>query len=197
MEKHLRVLGIDMATPMVHVVGMDDTGKMVLRKRLPRGALMPFMAQMSPVVIGMAACGGAHDWARRFREPGPGVKLLAPQCGNPSGKSNPHAMAAADALGAAVTRPTLRFVPVKELTPQALQALPRVRERRVNARTALINARRGFLGADGIVLPKGVVKFRQAFLGPLEQEQATLTERRRDVFWPLQEEGRALEPRRA
>jgi transposase len=60
MKKHLRVLGIDIAKQMFHVVGMDDTGTIGLRKRLPRGALMPFMAQLSPVVIGMEACGGKH-----------------------------------------------------------------------------------------------------------------------------------------
>ena len=56
--------------PIFHVVGLDDAGNVVLRKRCPRGALVPFMAQMPPVVIGMEACGGAHYWARRFRQLG-------------------------------------------------------------------------------------------------------------------------------
>jgi transposase len=57
---HVSVLGIDIAKQIFHVVGMDDTGTVVLRKRCPRGALMSFIAQMPPVVIGMEACGGAH-----------------------------------------------------------------------------------------------------------------------------------------
>jgi hypothetical protein len=68
------VLGIDIAKQIFHVVGMDDSGAVVLRKRLPRGALIPFMAQLPPVVIGMEACGGAHDWARRFSEHGHQVR---------------------------------------------------------------------------------------------------------------------------
>jgi transposase len=99
---------------------------------------MPFMAQMAPVVIGMEACGGAHYWARCFREHGHGVKLMTPQFVKPSVKSNKHDRAAAEAIAEAVTRPTMRFVPVKELTQQDIQALHRVRERLVKARTALI-----------------------------------------------------------
>jgi transposase len=193
MEKNLRVLGIDIAKQIFHIVGMDDTGNIVLRKRLPRGALMPFMAQLSPVVIGMEACGGAHYWARRFREHGHCVKLMAPQFVKPYVKSNKHDMADAEAIGEAVTRPTMRFVPVKELAQQDIQALHRVRERLVRARTALLNEMRGLLSEYGIVLPKGVVKFRQALPGTLEQEQAKLTELSREVFWQLQEEWRALE----
>jgi transposase len=153
MAKTLRVVGIDLAKQMYHVVGLDDTGNVMLRKRLPRGALMPFMAQMPPVGMGLEACGGAHDWARRFREHGYSVKLMAPQYVKPSVKSNKHDMADAEAIGEAVTRPTMRFVPIKELAQQDFHALHRVRERLVKARTALINEMRGLLSEYGIVLP--------------------------------------------
>jgi transposase len=191
------VLGIDIAKQIFHVVGLDDAGNIVLRKRLTRSGLMPFMAQMAPVVIGMEACGGAHYWARRFREHGHTVKLMAPQFVKPYVKSNKNDMADAEAIGEAVTRPTMRFVPIKELTQQDLQALHRVRERLVKARTALINEIRGLLSEYGIILPKGVVKFRQALLSTLEQEQAKLTELSREVFWQLHEEWLTLEQRLA
>ena len=194
---HVRVLGIDIAKEIFHIVGMDDSGTVVLRKRCPRGALMPFMAQLSPVIIGMEACGGAHYWARRFREHGHCVKLMAPQFVKPYVKSNKHDMADAEAIGEAVTRPTMRFVPIKELTQQDLQALHRVRERLVKARTALINEMRGLLGEYGIILPKGVVKFRQMLLSTLEKEQAKLTELSREVFGHLYEEWLPLEQRLA
>ena len=193
----VRVLGIDIAKQIFHVVGMDDSGTVMLRKRCPRGALMPFMAQLPPVVIGMEACGGAHYWARRFREHGHTVKLMAPQFVKPYVKSNKHDLADAEAIGEAVTRPTMRFVPIKELTQQDLQALHRVRDRLVKARTALINEMRGLLGEYGIILPKGVTKFRQMLLSTLEKEQAKLTELSREVFGQLYEEWLTLEQRLA
>ena len=79
MTRELRVLGIDLATRMFHLVGTDQTGKIVFRKRLSRSALMPLMAKLPPVGVAMEACGGAHDWARRFREHGHEVKWMAPQ----------------------------------------------------------------------------------------------------------------------
>ena len=193
----VRVLGIDLAKQIFHVVGLDDAGNVVLRKRCPRGALMPFIAQMPPVVIGMEACGGAPYWARRFREHGHVVKLMAPKFVKPYVKSNKHDRADADAISEAVTRPTMRYVPIKELTQQDLQALPRVRERLVKARTALINEIRGLLSEYGIILPKGVAKFRQMLLSTLAQEQAKLTELSREVFWQLHEEWLTLEQRLA
>jgi transposase len=158
---------------------------------------MSCIAQTPPVVIGMEACGGAHDWARRFREHGHTVKLMAPPCVKPYVKSNTHEMADAEAIGEAVTRPTRRFVPIKEVAQQDLQALHRVRERLVNARTALVHEMRGWLGEYGIVLPKGIAPFRQALLSPLEHEQAKLTELSRNVFRQLHEEWLALEQRLA
>ena len=189
------VLGIDSAKQLFHVVGMDDTGTIVWRKRLTRGALMPFIAQLPPMVIGMEACGGAHYWARRFRRHGHTVKLMAPQFVKPYVKSNKHDMADAEAIAEAVTRPTMRFVPIKELAQQDFQALHRVRERLVKARTALINEIRGLLGEYGIVLPQGVTKFRHGLLPILEQEQAKLTALGREIFRQLYEEWLILEKR--
>lgn len=191
------VLGIDIAKQVFHVVGMDETGTIVWRKRLTRSALMPFIARIPPLVIGMEACGGAHYWARRFREHGHIVKLMAPQFVKPYLKSNKHDMADAEAIGEAVTRPTMRFVPVKELAQQDFQALHRVRERLVKARTALINEMRGLLSEYGIVLPQGVTKFRQGLLPILEHEQGKLTALGRAMFEQLYAEWLALEERLA
>jgi transposase len=191
------VLGIEIAQQVFHVVGMHDTGTMVWRKRLTRSALMPFMARIPPVVIGMEACGGAHYWARRFREQGPIVQLMAPQLVKPYVKSNQPEMADAAALGAAVTRPTMRFVPVKELAPQDFQTLHRVRERWVNARTALLNERRGWLSEYGSVLPQGVTTCRPGLLSILEQAQGKLTALGRAIVEQLYAEWLALGERLA
>jgi transposase len=130
------VLGIDLAKQMFHAVAMDETGTIVWRQRITRSGLMPLIAQLPPVVIGLEACGGAHDWARRFREHGHVVKLMAPQLVKPYVKSNTHEIADAEAVGEAITRPTMRFVPIKESAQQDFQALHRVRERLIKARTA-------------------------------------------------------------
>jgi transposase len=79
MQQAMHVLGIDIAKRVFHAVGMDDRGNVVYRKRLSRHDLMPWIAQLPPVLIGLEACGGAHDWGRRFRAHGPEVKRMAPQ----------------------------------------------------------------------------------------------------------------------
>src|SRR5262252_4844069 len=161
MKHEMHVLGIDSAKRVFHAVGMDDRGNIVYRKRLSRHDLMPFIATLRPVLIGMEACGGAHDWARRFREHGHEVKLMAPQFVKLYIKSNKNDMRDAEGIGEAVTRPTMRFVPTKNVDQQDIQALHRVRERLIGARTALANERHGLLHAYGIVVPKGVAKLRQ------------------------------------
>src|SRR5215468_2241334 len=79
MKPELSVVGIDLAKSLFHLVGMDERGKIILRKRLARGEVMPFMAKLPRVLVGMEACGGAHYWARQLREQGHEVQLMAPQ----------------------------------------------------------------------------------------------------------------------
>jgi transposase len=193
MKPEMSVLGIDIAKRVFHVVGMDERGKIVLRKRLSRHALISFIATLPPVLIGMEACGGAHYWARRFREHGHEVKLMAPQFVKPYVKSHKNAMRDAEGMSEAVTRPTMRFVPTKELDQQDIQALHRVRERLIGARTALVNEGHGLLNEYGIVVPKGVSKFRQTVVDKLESEKAKLTPLSQEMFWKLVEEFAALE----
>src|SRR5215831_4277240 len=197
MQQPLSVVGIDLAKRVFHVAGMDDKGKIVLRKRLTREALLPFIARLPPVVIGMEACGGAHYWGRRFRAYGHTVKRIAPQFVKPSVKSNKNDPADAEAICEAVTRPTMRFVPIKEVEQQDLQSLHRARERVVKARTALGNEMRGLLAEYGVVLPQSVAKFRHAFLATLEAERAKLTPLSTELFGQLYEEFGVLEKRLA
>jgi transposase len=193
MKPAISVLGIDIAKRVFHAVGMDERGKIVLRKRLSRHDLIPFLTKLPPVLIGMEACGGAHYWARRFRAHGHEVKLMAPQFVKPYVKSNKNDSRDAEAIAEAMTRPTMRFVPTKEVDQQDLQALHRVRERLIGARTALVNEVHGLMHEYGIVIPKGVAKFRQAVVGKLESEQDKLTPLSQEMFWKLIDEFAALE----
>jgi transposase len=145
MKQEMHVLGIDIAKRVFHAVGMDDRGHVVDRKRLSRHDLMPCIAKLPPVLIGMEACGGAHYWARRFRAHDHEVKLMAPQFVKPYVKSNKNDSRDAEAIAEAVTRPTMRLVPTKDVAQQDIQALHRVRERLIGERTALGNAVHGLL----------------------------------------------------
>ena len=191
--KKLSVVGLDIAQQVFHLVGMDEQGTILVRKRLYRAQVMAFIAQLPPTLIGMEACGGSHYWARRFREHGHEVKLMAPQFVKPYVKTNKNDLRDAEAIAEAVTRPTMRFVPTKDADQQDLQALHRVRERLMGERTALVNEVHGLMHEYGIVIPKGVAKFRQAVVEKLEAEQDKLTPLSQEMFWKLVEEFGALE----
>jgi transposase len=193
MKQNVCTVGIDLAKKIFHLVGTDPTGKIVWRKRLTRHALISFLAQLPPVTIGMEACGGAHYWARQLRHQGHHVKLMAPQFVKPYVKSNKNDMRDAEAIAEAVMRPTMRFVPIKDVDQQDIQALHRVRERLIGARTALINEVHGLMLEYGIVMPKGVAKFREAVVAKLEAEKDKLTALSQEIFWKLVKEFATLE----
>src|SRR5215468_9052156 len=193
MKPEMSVLGIDIAKRLFHAIGMDERGTIVFRKRLSRHDLIPFIAKLPPVRIGIEACGGAHYWARRFREYGHEVKLMAPQFVKPYVKSNKNDSRDAEAIAAAVTRPTMRFVPIKDVAQHDIQALHRVRERLMGERTALVHEVHGLLHEYGIVIPKGVSQFRHAVVGKLEAEKDKLTPLSQEMFWQLVEEFATLE----
>ena len=193
MKPELSVVGIDLAKNIFHLVGLDERGKIILRKRLARGEVMPFMAKLPRVLVGMEACGGAHYWARQLREQGHEVKLMAPQYVKPYVKTNKNDLRDAEAIAEAVTRPSMRFVPIKNVEQQDLQALHRVRERLMGARTALVNEIRGLLAEYGIVLPTGVNAFRNALAAKLEAEHAKLTPLSQELFSKLCEEFKKVE----
>lgn len=195
MKQELNTVAIDLAKKVFHLVGADTTGKILWRKRLTRHALMPFIAQLPSVCIGIEACGGAHYWARRFREHGHEVKLMAPQFVKPFVKSNKNDRRDAEAIAEALTRPTMRFVPTKDIDQQDIQSLHRVRERLIGERTALINEVHGLMHEYGIVIPKGVSKFRQAVVEKLESEKDKLTTLSQEMFWQLVEAFVDLEKR--
>jgi transposase len=118
---------------------------------------------------------------------------MAPQFVKPYVKSNKNDSRDAEAIAAAVTRPTRRFVPIKAVDQQDIQALHRVRERLIGERTALVNEGHGLMQEYGMVMPKGVAQFRQAVVGKLEAEQDTLTALSQEMLWKVVEEFVALE----
>ncbi|MEO5353047.1 MAG: IS110 family transposase [Magnetococcus sp. XQGC-1] len=160
MDKEIKVLGIDLAKQSFQVHGVNGKGQVVVRKTLSREKLLEYMAQLPPCLVGMEACGGAHDFARKFRQYGHTVRLMAPQFVKPYVKSNKNDRADAEAICEAVQRPNMRFVPIKSVDQQDLQSLHRVRSMVIAHRTALINQIRGLLIEYGIVIPKGANQVR-------------------------------------
>ena len=126
--KDITVLGIDLAKNVFQLHGINVKGKCVLKRRLSRGKLIEFMAQLSPCLVGIEACGGAHYWARLFIEMGHNVKMMAPQFVKPYVKSNKNDANDAEGINEAVTRPNMKFVPIKKIEQQDLLLSHRARE---------------------------------------------------------------------
>src|SRR5215470_19769489 len=149
-------LGIDLAKNTFSVHGVDVEGVVTVRRTVSRGKLSELVARLPPCLIGMEACSGAHEWARRFAASGHTVKLMAPKFVAPYRKSGKNDGNDAEAICEAVARPNMRFVPVKSLEQQAVLSLHRVRQGFVKARTAQANQIRGLLGEFGLVMPRGI-----------------------------------------
>src|SRR3979490_732144 len=159
MEK-VTTLGIDLAKRAFALHGVDGAGRVVLGKTVRREQLMETVAALPPCLIGMEACSGAHEWARRFQELGHTVRLMAPVFVAPYKKSGKNDGNDAEAICEAVARPNMRFVPVKSAEQQAGLSLHRVRQGFIEQRTATINRIRGLRAEFGIVLPQKIGRRR-------------------------------------
>jgi transposase len=153
--KNINVLAIDLAKDIFQVHCNDETGKAVLRKKLRRSEVLAFVANTPRCLVAMEACGSANHWAREFKKMGHEVVLIAPQFVKPFVKTNKNDAADAEAIAEAATRPNMRFVPVKEIWQQELQAIHRARSLMVSQRVAMANALRAFLNEQGLVCASG------------------------------------------
>jgi transposase len=160
--KEITTIGIDLAKSVFTVHGMDAAGHTVLRKTVRREKLMELVAELPPCLIGMEACGGAHDWARRFQAHGHRVGIMMARFVAPYRKSSKNDGNDAEAICEAVARPNMRFVPVKSAEQQAILSLHRVRQGFIEQRTATINRIRGLLAEFGVVLPQRAEQVRRA-----------------------------------
>lgn len=152
----ITTVGIDLAKNVFQIHAVDAHGKAVINKQLKRDQMAAFFANRPPCLIGMEACSSAHHWARKLQAQGHTVRLMAPQFVKPYVKTNKNDAADAQAICEAVGRPTMRFVPVKNIEQQAVLALHRARQAFVKARTAQGNQIRGLLAEFGLVVPQGI-----------------------------------------
>jgi transposase len=154
-KEQITFVGIDLAKRSFHLYGADAAGRRVLSRKLTRKQLVTVVGRLPACTIAMEACGSAHYWARRFREYGHEVRLIAPQFVKPYVKSNKNDAADAEAICEAVQRPRMRFVAIKSVEQQDIQAIHRMRSLAVDQRRALSNQIRGLLLEYGIEIPKG------------------------------------------
>ncbi len=189
---NITTVGIDLAKSVFQVHGVDERGKVLLRKTVKRSDLVKMFASLPQCLIGMEACGGAHDWARQLMSLGHTVKLMAPQFVKPYVKTNKNDASDAEAICEAVARPNMRFVPVKNIEQQTVLAVHRARQGFVVERTAQGNQIRGLLYELGIVIPKGIRYIERQLPQILEDAENGLPPISRSLFARLFEHFRQL-----
>src|SRR5271170_2801229 len=164
----IRTIGIDLGKTVFHLVGVNARGEVVVRKKCSRTQVLRFTSNLRECLIGMEACGGSHFLGRALREQGHDVRLMPAQYVKPYVKTNKNDYIDAEAIAEAVTRPSMRFVPIKTDDQLDLQSLHGVRERWVGRRTAVINQIRGMLLERGITVTKGRRHIEESLPGILE-----------------------------
>lgn len=189
----IRTIGIDLGKTVFHLVGVDTRGEVVVRKKCSRTQLLRFTSNLCTCLIGMEACGGAHFLGRALREQGHDVRLMPAQYVRPYVKTNKNDYIDAEAIAEAVTRPTMRFVPIKSDDQLDLQSLHRVRERWVVRRTAVINQIRGLLLERGITMRKGRKHLEVSLPCILEDAENKLSGALRGLLTQLQIEMQYLD----
>lgn len=196
--KLIRV-GIDLAKNVFQVHGVDRSEKAVWRRKLVRADwIKALLAQIEPgCEIGMEACGGAHHWARVLQAQGYTVKLIAPQFVKPYVKSNKNDANDAEAICEAMSRPHMRFVAIKTVEQQDIQAVHRVRANLADQRKATANQIRGLTSEYGLVAPKELVHLRAAIPAWLEDNDNGLSERFRRLLRGLWQDLLTLDRRLA
>src|SRR5215213_2788255 len=158
---HATTIGLDLAKHVFQVHGVDRNGNVVLRRRLRRAEVLAFFSSLPPCLVGMEACSTAHHWARELIALGHDVRLMPPTYVKPYVKRGKNDAADSEAICGAVTRPTMRFVPVKSAEQQSVLVLHRTRDLLIRQRTMLGNSMRAHCAEFGIVVAQGMAKLAE------------------------------------
>ena len=170
-------IGLDIAKHVFQVHGVNEQGKVVIQKQLSRSKVLTYFAQLPACRIGMEACGSAHSWGRELQKLGHDVRLMAVQLIKPYRTKQKNDRNDAEAICEAVSRPQMRFVPIKTVEQQAVLTVHRARELLVSERTAVANQIRGLLMEYGKVISPGIQRLRRelpAVLGVDDEGLPTL-----------------------
>jgi transposase len=178
---HITTIGLDLAKHWFQIHGIDAAGKVVVRRRLRRAEVVEFFRRQGPCLVGMEACATAHHWARELIALGHEVKLMPPAYVKAYVKRNKNDAADAEAICEAVTRPSMRFVPVKDVDQQSVLMMHRARNLLVRQRTMLVNALRAHLAEFGIIAPQGL-RHIERLAGAIEEDSPALPELARSIL---------------
>lgn len=191
----IAVLGIDLGKNSCSVVGLDATGRVVLKRRLHRDGVAKLAAGMPACIMAMEACCGAHHLGRILRDHGHQVRLMSPEYVRPYVKAQKNDDRDAEAIAEAATRPTMRFVELKNEAQLDMQSLHRARDRLVGERTALINQLRALLLERGMIVPQGQRKLELYLEALLAEEKVALSPRTRVLVEDVRAEWREIDRR--
>jgi len=167
----ITTLGIDIAKSVFQLHGVDAGGAVVLQKKLRRGAVLDCLAKLDPCLIGMEACATSHHWAREIAALGHDVRLIPPAYVKPYVKRQKNDAADAEAICEAVTRPNMRFVPVKTEEQQGVLVLHRSRDLLMRQRTMILNAIRAHVAEFGTIAAQGPRKVGE-LVGRLREDDS-------------------------
>ena len=188
----ITTIGLDIAKRVFQAHGVDAGGKAVLRRKLQRAEVLGFFKGLPPCLVGIEACGTAHHWAREIEALGHQVRLMPASYVKPYVKRGKTDAADAEAICEAVTRPTMRFVPVKSAEQQAVLMLHQTRDLLVRQRTALVNALRGHMAELGVVAPQGISRVGDLVAALLGEDDVKLPKLARYALRGLASELEAL-----
>jgi transposase len=149
----ITTVGLDLAKSVFQVHAINGVGEVVVRRALRRAQMIPFFSKLAPCLIGIEACGTSHYWARELVHL---LRLMPPAYVKPYVKRGKTDAGDAEAICEAVTRPTMRFMPIKSVEQQAALSLHRTRNLLVKQRTHLVNMIRALLAEFGVDIPKGI-----------------------------------------
>jgi transposase len=149
------IVGLDLAKHVFQVHAIDASGRVIVAKALKRRDVPAFFAGLPRCLVGLEACGSAHHWARELIRLGHDARLMPPAYVKPYVRRQKNDSADAAAICEAVTRPSMRFVPIRSVENQAVLMHHKVRELLVAQRTQLINALRGHLAEIGVIAAQG------------------------------------------
>src|SRR5271163_1550430 len=149
-------IGLDTAKHVFQVHGVDESEQPVLRRQVRRSEMGKFFGKLAPTRIGLEACGSSHHWARVLRSLGHTVVLMPPQYIKPYVKRGKNDAIDAAAICEAMSRPTMRFVPINTAEQQAALTMLGTPGQLVKQRTMLINAMRGHAAEFGVTAPKSL-----------------------------------------